>query len=117
MFGIARNVSLEVRKARSRARRVIDDTGAAPPEARVADRCRSPEGALLDREALDVVGRALELLETDRRAVFLLRLDHGLGHKDIAELMGWSIPKVKIEIFRAREVLRRTLSQYQGEKS
>jgi RNA polymerase sigma-70 factor (ECF subfamily) len=118
VFGIARYVSLELRRARVRARRVIDDTGAPPPQARLVDtRARSPEVALLDREAIDVVARALEKLADDRRAVFLLRLDHGLSHKDIADSMGWSVAKVKVEIFRAREVLRATLEQYRGERS
>jgi DNA-directed RNA polymerase specialized sigma24 family protein len=28
--------------------------------------------------------------------------------------MGWSLSKVKIEIFRAREVLREALEEYRG---
>jgi len=28
--------------------------------------------------------------------------------------MGWSLAKVKVEIFRAREVLRATLDEYRG---
>jgi RNA polymerase sigma-70 factor (ECF subfamily) len=46
--------------------------------------------------------------------VLLLRLDHGLAYEDIAELMGWSLPKVKVELHRARQVLREELSKYQG---
>ena len=34
---------------------------------------------------------------------------------EIAPLLGWSLSKVKIEIFRAREVLRATLEEYRGE--
>jgi RNA polymerase sigma-70 factor (ECF subfamily) len=117
VFGIARHVSLEVRRARGRLRRVIVDAGHAghdmPLDA--PDRAsRSPEAELLDREALNVVARALEKLSEDRRAVLLLRLDHGLAYEDIAEAMGWSLPKVKVEIFRAREVLRATLDAYRG---
>jgi len=114
VFGIARKVSLEFLRARGRALRVMaeptSDALAEPPD--VAG--RSPEAELLDREALRVVSRALEHLSEDRRAVLLLRLDHGLSYDEIAELMGWSIAKVKVEIFRAREVLRATLSEYRG---
>ncbi len=80
-------------------------------------RARSPETQLLDREAVVVVTRALAQLPEDRRAALLLRLDHGLRHYDeIARAMGWSLSKVKVEIFRAREVLRATLGcgQYRG---
>lgn len=112
LFGIARNVSLEMRRARHRARRVIavtNDEGDAP-EPRAAG---SPESELLGREAVRVVGAAVERLSGDRRAMLLLRLDHGLSYDEIAELMGFSIAKVKVEIFRAREILRETMSDYE----
>ncbi len=114
VFGIARNVSLEIRKARGRAGRVI--TGAAPEDAeRIADpRARSPETQLLDRESLEVIDRALDRLPEERRAALLLRLDHGLAYEEIARALGWSLAKTKVEIFRAREVLRATLDEYRG---
>jgi RNA polymerase sigma-70 factor (ECF subfamily) len=114
VFGIARNVSLELRRARGRARRVLVE-GEARVACRVADvRARSPEAQLLDREAVVVVTRALAQLPEDRRAALLLRLDHGLSYDEIARAMGWSLSKVKVEIFRAREVLRATLDAYRG---
>ncbi len=112
LFGIARNVSLEMRRARHRARRVIapsNDAGDAPePEL-----TGSPESELLGREALRVVEAAMERLSEDRRAMLLLRLDHGLSYDEIASLMGFSVAKVKVEIFRAREVLRETMAEYE----
>lgn len=113
LFGIARNVSLEMRRARFRARRVIspwgDDEGDAP-EATVE---ASPESELLGREALRIVEVAARELSDDRRAMLLLRLDHGLSYDEIAALMGFSMAKVKVEIFRAREVLRETMARYE----
>jgi RNA polymerase sigma-70 factor (ECF subfamily) len=113
VFGVARFVALETRKARGRGRRVIDD-GVAADDRAVDARARTPEEALLDREAVAVVERALGLLPEERRAALLLRCDHGLAYDEIAPLMGWSLSKVKIEIFRAREVLRETLQEYRG---
>ena len=112
LFGIARNVSLEMRRARHRARRVIAPTNDAgdAPEPRVAG---SPESQLLGREALRVVGAAVERLSEERRAMLLLRLDHNLAYDEIASLMGFSVAKVKVEIFRAREVLRETMAEYE----
>ena len=46
--------------------------------------------------------------------MLLLRLDHGLSYEDIAISMGRSLSTVKVEIFRAREVLRATLAKYEG---
>ena len=112
LFGIARNVSLEMRRARHRARRVIapSNEGGDAPEPRVMG---SPESELLGREAVRIVQAALTKLSEERRAMLLLRLDHGLSYDEIAASMGFSIAKVKVEIFRAREVLRETMSQYE----
>ena len=107
LFGIARNVSLELRKARSRAGRCFvqgEDADAANHD--------SPERDVLGREALRIVGTALEQLPEERRAMLLLRLDHGLSYDDIAITMGCSLAKVKVEIFRAREVLRDAMQKY-----
>lgn len=108
LFGIARHVYLEHRKARRREVAPADD----PRVDGV-----TPEAVLLGREAADVVARALASLSDDRRAALLLRLDHHLAYDDIAELMGWSLAKVKIEIFRGREALRAELERYrEGER-
>lgn len=108
LFGIARNVSLEVRKARGRTARVFV-AGDATERASAGP---SPEGEFLGREAARVVDTALAKLSEDRRAMLLLRLDHDLAYDDIATLMGFSLAKVKVEIHRAREVLRETLAEY-----
>jgi len=106
LFGIARNVSLEARRARARASRVFvsaDAEGRAPA---------SPEGDLLGREVARVVAVALEKLSEERRAMLLLRLDHDLSYEQIAAAMGCSLAKAKVEIHRAREVLRATIEEY-----
>jgi RNA polymerase sigma-70 factor, ECF subfamily len=115
LFGIARNVALEARKARRRIGRLLDPGAESEPreEHEGADP-HTPEAELLGREAAGVVDRALDRLSSDRRAVLMLRLDHGLSYDDIAGLMGWTLGKVKIEIHRAREVLREELSGYEG---
>ena len=74
---------------------------------------QTPEGELLGREALSVVDAALAKLSLDRRAMLLMSLDHGLEYSDIAALMGFSLAKVKVEIFRGREILRETLAAYE----
>ena len=111
LFGIARNVSLELRKARTRAGRCFVPAGDGMPDAASNE---SPERDVLGREALRVVGAALEQLPEERRAMLLLRLDHGLSYDDIAVTMGCSLAKVKVEIFRAREVLRDVMTKYEG---
>ncbi|WP_437684255.1 RNA polymerase sigma factor [Sorangium sp. So ce131] len=116
LFGIARYVSLEHRRARVRRRRVVDDAPLEPWEVRGegGGALPSPEEELLGHEAIGVVQGALARLAEDRRAALLLRLDHGMSYEEIARLMEWSVPKAKIEIHRARQVLRAELARYEG---
>ncbi|MEZ4298806.1 MAG: sigma-70 family RNA polymerase sigma factor [Polyangiaceae bacterium] len=111
LFGIARNVSLEYRKARRVARDRFDGERALDAE---PCRARSPEAQLLGREAARVVARALDGLSEERRAALLLRLDHGLSYEEVAAALGWSVAKARVEVFRAREVLRAAMSRYEG---
>lgn len=115
LFGVARHVSLELRKARARAGRVFvtgDGRDADAPSA------GTPEGDALGREAARVIDRALGRLSEERRAMLLLRLDHDFAYEQIAELMGVSLAKVKVEIHRARIVLREAIDEYQrGERT
>ena len=112
LFGIARNVAREVRKMRLRtAARSVSDEHSEPKEACIS---QTPEGQLLDGEAVTIINAALTEMHIDRRAALLLRLDHGLSYEQIAATMGWSLAKVKVEIFRAREQLRAVMRDYQG---
>lgn len=113
LFGVARNVSLELRRARFRAGRVFRADGGEIERA-PASEAVGPEAELMGREAVAIVDAALARLTEDRRAVLLLRLDHELSYEAIAELMGFSLAKVKVEIFRAREILRAVMAEYEA---
>ena len=101
VFGIARNVSLELRKARVRAGSA---TGNEPETIAPPSAC--PEASLACQETAAALRAGLAELPEERRAILLLRLDHGLSYDDVATTMGVSLAKVKIEIFRAKEALR-----------
>ncbi len=111
LFGIARNVSLEYRKARRVARGRFAE-GDSLDEAPCGG--RSPEAQVLGREAARVVTKALGELPEERRAALLLRFDHALSYDEIATALGWSVAKAKVEVFRAREVLREVVGKYEG---
>jgi RNA polymerase sigma-70 factor (ECF subfamily) len=116
LYGIARNVSLEFRRARRRRRRVLDDNGIEVWEDNRAaeDASGSPEDQAIRSEALRLVEDALGELSHDRRTVLLLRVDHDMSCDDIAAAMGWSVSKVKVEIHRARQVLREAIQKIEG---
>jgi len=109
LFGIARNVAWEQRRARARGPQ------AEPPDDDASvDAAPTPEAILLGREADARLADALGALTDERRAVLLMRIDHDLGYDEIGEVMSWPLQKVKNEIHRARLLLRARLSEYLG---
>ena len=112
LFGIARHVSLEHRKGRRRE---------PAPDEREERRAQqepdevTPELLFLRHEAAAVMRRTLSRLSEDRRTILLL-IDHGLSYLQIADLMNWSLAKVKVELHRAREQLRAEMASQGGER-
>ena len=113
LFGIARNVTREaLRSSRQEARRVEFDHLLA-----MCDEKPSPAGELLDKELKDVVRHAIGMLDEDKRLVFTLRVYQQRGYNEIAKITGFSIPKVRNLLYRARAEMRRRLSPYLGEEN
>jgi RNA polymerase sigma-70 factor (ECF subfamily) len=110
LFGIARNVAYEAMRAR---KRVIPMQESDLPEPENVPAPPDPESLLMGREADALLGEALALLSEERRAALLMAIDHGLPYGEIAEVMGWSLAKVKVEIHRARLVLRAHVAKVQ----
>jgi RNA polymerase sigma-70 factor (ECF subfamily) len=117
LFGIARHVSLEFRRARRVRARVHAPANDEGGRAHDVGHGETPEAELLGREAARVVERALGQLSDERRAMLLLRLDHGLAYEEIAAAMGCSVAKAKVEVHRARQILRAELEGYEGGRS
>ena len=112
LLGIARFVHLESRRGRVTHLDISDEGSESLLEAALPS--PTPEDWLLDRELEGLLAQALGELGEDRRAALLLRIDHGLAYEDIAQVMGWSLPKVKNEIHRARLRLRERLAAHVG---
>jgi RNA polymerase sigma-70 factor (ECF subfamily) len=115
LLGIARLVFLEARRSRGVHVDVDGEDGEGLVEAVLPT--PTPEDMLLDRETEAVLAEALGVLREERRSALLLRIDHGLPYEEIAQVMGWSLPKVKNEIHRARLQLREQLAAYVGGRS
>lgn len=113
LLGIARHVYLEARRCRGGVHVDVDDE-AHEGQVEAVLPTPTPEDLLLDRELEGLLAEALGTLREERRAALLLRLDHGLPYEEIATVMGWSLPKVKNEIHRARLQLREQLAAHVG---
>jgi RNA polymerase sigma-70 factor (ECF subfamily) len=64
------------------------------------------------KELLQLIQTALELLPDAYREAFILREYNGLSYLEIAEVIGESIDVVKVRIFRAKKRLRDVLAPY-----
>jgi RNA polymerase sigma-70 factor, ECF subfamily len=73
-----------------------------------------PDGQLLGKELNRVIHEALSLLDEDRREVFTLKVFHQRSYEEIAEITGFSIPKLKTDLHRARAEMRKRIQPYLG---
>ncbi len=88
-----------------RKRRRLPDPTPAPPQ--------------LDVEVeptVDRVRAALSCLVPKHRAVLALRYNRSLSYQEIAEVLGWSLARVKVTIFRAKHAFREAYLQEGGER-
>jgi RNA polymerase sigma-70 factor, ECF subfamily len=108
LFGIAKNVAREaLRSSRQESHRVEFERLLA-----VCDEKPSPAGELLDKELNDVVRHALGMLGEEKRLVFTLKVYQQRSYGEIAQITGFSIPKIRNILYRARAEMRRRLSPY-----
>ncbi len=66
----------------------------------------------LQKEAGELLGRALDRLSPEDRMVLEMVYLEGLSVKEAAGLLGWSVANVKIRIFRSRKKLRKILTGF-----
>lgn len=113
LFGIAKNIAREAIRERRREQGQIELDDRAVLEIR--EPRPSPAGELLDKELSGVVRHALLKLNEDKRLVFTLKVYQQRSYDEIAEITGFSIPKIRNDLHRARSEMRRRLSLYLGE--
>jgi RNA polymerase sigma-70 factor, ECF subfamily len=98
-----RNRCLDYLKERRRADVSLQDLKGEPP-----GRSGSPLSSLSERAEID---RALGTLPDSLREAFLLRHVEDLDYEEIADVLGTSVAGSKMRVSRARDLLRKALSQ------
>jgi RNA polymerase sigma-70 factor, ECF subfamily len=91
-----------------RRRRIRDRLADVLPA--LVSRAPNPHEEAERSEADRALVAALARLPEQRRAAVLLREQEGLRYDEIARVLGVSIAKVKVDIFRGRDELRRLLA-------
>ncbi len=110
LCGIAKNVvykSLRIRrKEGTNSGEEIESLGAAD------DKNLPPDREVLSRELNHLIHSALARLDADKRLVFTLKELQHLTYKEISDITGAAIPKLKTDLHRAKLEMRRALSPY-----
>ncbi len=76
------------------------------------DKSVLPDREFLSKELKNVIRAALAELDEDKRLVFVLKELQHLSYKEISELPGASVPKLKTDLHRAKIEMRRVLRPY-----
>jgi RNA polymerase sigma-70 factor, ECF subfamily len=72
------------------------------------ERHQSSERSLV---AADLAGRVLETMSPDDQLVLTLVDGEDMPVKEVAEVTGWSVSKVKVQAFRARRKMRKAVEK------
>jgi RNA polymerase sigma-70 factor, ECF subfamily len=100
----------ELRRRQRRPEDLVGDFGAAEQNWTQLVNHATPEdivdAAEHRREAHELAHQLLDALRPEDRMVMVLKETEELSVSEIAETMGWSVAKVKIRAFRARQLMR-----------
>lgn len=110
LFSIAKNVSRESLRSRLKEDKKVEIGDRSVLE--LSDDELQPDALLLNQELNRRIQDALGSLDEDKRLVFVLRVIHQHNYDEIAEITGFSLSKLKTDIFRARAEMKRLLSSY-----
>ena len=111
LCGIAKNVALNSLRQRKRELSNIDMDDQAAANLRDSE-ATAPGDHLLNQELRKVIHGALQKLDTDKRMVFVLKLLQQKSYDEIAEITGFSIPKLKTDLHRAKAEMRSLMRPY-----
>jgi RNA polymerase sigma-70 factor (ECF subfamily) len=108
LFRIAHNNFVNQKRAGKRKREPFPDDVPSSDD--------GPVTRALNREALQLLARAVGRLPTEFRAAFLLRAEEGLSFRDIAAALGLTEQTARWRVFKARQKLLHVLAPNTGEK-
>src|SRR5215213_2493633 len=110
LFGIAKNVARESRRARVQAARKVEIDDESVRELRAEG--LPPDDSLINKELNSVIRDALARLDEDKRLVFTLKIFQQQSYEEIAAVTGFTVAKLKTDLHRARHEMRRLIRPY-----
>jgi RNA polymerase sigma factor (sigma-70 family) len=105
LFGIGHNVAREFMRARQQQIQSLSEEINQTEDTRSI----SPVDGVLEKELNLAIENALQELDEERRAIFVLKVFQQRSYQEIVEITGFSLAKIKTELHRARLKLRQRL--------
>jgi RNA polymerase sigma-70 factor (ECF subfamily) len=103
IFAIAYRQAVKARRRWDEPLPDLEDYDQASPDAR-------PDELLHNSRSHDALVEVMSQLSSDHRAVVDLTYFHGLGYREIAEIMGCPIDTVKTRMFHARRKMKQVIA-------
>jgi RNA polymerase sigma-70 factor (ECF subfamily) len=103
VFKIGHNNFVNHKRADRRTRHPLPDDAAA-------SEVGGPVDAAENREALELVGKAVAGLPSDFRSALLLRVEEGLSFREVARVLGTTEETARWRVFKARQKLIKVLA-------
>jgi len=111
LCGIAKNVALNTLRERHREFPAIEINDQSVTKVSEGEGT-APDDCLLNKELRNVIHNALGRLDSDKRMVFVLKLLQQRSYDEIAEITGFSVPKLKTDLHRAKAEMRSLIGPY-----
>ena len=113
LLTISRNMFLDgTRKALRRTTSSLDDL--PENDKHLATTANNPEDHAQRNDFMSQLYETLTDLSEAYRTAFTLGIIQKLAYREIEEITGWSLSKVKINIFRARQKVAAAMQDFQG---
>jgi RNA polymerase sigma-70 factor (ECF subfamily) len=103
VFKIGHNNFVNHKRADRRTKHPLPEDAAAPEVG-------GPVDAAENREALEMVARAVAELPSDFRSALLLRVEEGLSFREVAKVLGTTEETARWRVFKARQKLVKVLA-------
>lgn len=118
LYTIARNSCIDrLRKRKQAVSLNYQAKDGETVEWEIEDAASVTDQEAIHKETKQLVKQAIAKLDEEQRQAIVLREYQGLSYEQIAQVMGCSLEKIKILIFRARERLKGELASYLKEES
>ena len=104
---ICRNISLDKMKKAENQNQSLNDEHDAPDRSYASNPGEQAE----QRDKIQLIRRLINILPEKQRSVMQLRDMEGKSYKEIAQVLGISEEQVKVNIFRARQTIKKEFRQ------